>query len=170
MGNPSGPSPTSDVDRSTERPAGLCEPDLIELYNCWDRLRRGRSMPSRSDIDPIELPRRILPRLMLVDVVEAPRRYRFRLMGTWVADFSGGDHTGRHFDDPELAKKDQTIVAQYDAVVDAGRPLHSEEPFENPISKVTMPVGRLLLPLSTDGGRVDAILVGFSSKPELMAI
>jgi hypothetical protein len=146
---------------------GPSEPDLIELYRYWDRLRGDRRMPSRSEIDPTEAPRGILPRLMLVDVLGTPRRYRFRLMGTWVTEASGGDLTGRYFDDSRFAKKSPILINQYDAVADSGKPLYSVEPFENPVTKVTLPVGRLLLPLSTDGNRVDAILVGFSFRRSL---
>ncbi|MGH6959636.1 MAG: hypothetical protein ACREE7_04055 [Dongiaceae bacterium] len=41
-------------------------------------------MPRRADIDPLEIPRRNLPDLMLIDVLHDPERYRYRLVGTRV--------------------------------------------------------------------------------------
>ena len=39
-------------------------------------------MPRRSDIDPLEIPRALLPGLFLVEVVSDDRRYVYRLVGT----------------------------------------------------------------------------------------
>ena len=47
----------------------------------WEEKRRGRLMPSRADIDPLEL-RRYLPGIILIDVVDDARRYVYRLVGT----------------------------------------------------------------------------------------
>ncbi len=53
---------------------------------------RGRTLPSRWDIDPIEIPR-LLPHIMLVDVM-GPSLYRYRLVGTEIATTMGVNATG----------------------------------------------------------------------------
>jgi hypothetical protein len=53
---------------------------------------RGRALPSRSDIDPIEIPR-LLPHIMLVDVM-GPGLYRYRLVGTEIATAMGVNARG----------------------------------------------------------------------------
>lgn len=57
------------------------------LLDYWNSLaqRLGR-MPSRTDIDPLDLPADMLPNIFLVDVVREPGvaepRFRFRLLGS----------------------------------------------------------------------------------------
>src|SRR5260370_17327555 len=61
-----------------DRPDGQ---SLAAIYQYWDGKRRGRLMPSRADIDPIEL-KPYLPQLVLLDVEGEPPRFRYRLVGT----------------------------------------------------------------------------------------
>ena len=101
---------------------------------------------------------------MLVEVLEGPLRYRYRLIGTHVVDASGEDRTGRYFDDVSFFKLNPVVTRQYDAVVANGRPLYSLEPFTNLRTGSTYEVDRLLLPLSSDGKRVDMVMVLFQFK------
>lgn len=52
------------------------------LYDYWTRLRGDRPAPSRSDIDPVDIPRDLLPNLMLLEAEHDPLDFRFRLSGT----------------------------------------------------------------------------------------
>ena len=52
------------------------------LFHYWSRLRGDRPAPSRSDIDPVDMPRALLPNLMLIEVELDPLDFRFRLSGT----------------------------------------------------------------------------------------
>lgn len=54
---------------------------LHQLHAYWKSRCRDRQMPSRSDIDPIDVPT-LLPCIFLVDVLNDPRDFRFRLAGT----------------------------------------------------------------------------------------
>jgi hypothetical protein len=49
----------------------LVDPLLQHLYDYWDEKWRGRAMPSRADIDPLEMTF-ILGYVSLVDVLYAP--------------------------------------------------------------------------------------------------
>lgn len=134
--------------------------ELVELYDYWDWRRQGRRMPGRQDIDPLDIPRH-LPNLMLIDVLREPLRYRYRLVGTRVVAASAEDRTGRLFGEVEFFEKNPTVMEQYGSVVATGEPMHSLEPFRNFINDSTYQVDRLLLPLASDGERVDMILVYF---------
>ena len=80
----------------------LGDPDLVRFYDYWLSLCRGRPMPSRKDIDPLQIPPAYLPNLMLIDVLHNPRRYKYRLIGTHVVAASGEDRTGRIFDNVDF--------------------------------------------------------------------
>ena len=142
----------------------LNDPVLVRFYDYWVSLCGGRPMPSRKDIDPLQIPPKFLPNLMLIDVLHEPRRYRYRLIGTHVVTASGEDRTGRIFENVGFFKIHPVVVEQYHSVVDIARPLHSLEPFTNFISGATYEVDRLLLPLSKDGRSVDMIVVLFHFK------
>jgi hypothetical protein len=139
----------------------LGDPDLIRFYDVWVSLRGGRTMPSRKDLDPLNIPPEFLPNLMLIDVFSEPRRYRYRLVGTHVVAASGEDRTGRMFENVGFFRVHPIVVEQYDKVADTGEPLHSPEPFTNLISGSTYDVDRLLLPFSSDDRTVDMLIVLF---------
>jgi hypothetical protein len=142
----------------------LGDPDLVRFYDLWVAMRGDRPMPSRKDLDPLQIGPEFLPNLMLIDVLREPRRYRYRLVGTHVVAASGEDRTGKTFENVGFIKVHPVVVEQYDQVVDTGQPLHSLEPFTNFKSGSTYDVDRLLLPLSSDGRTVDMLIVLFHFK------
>jgi hypothetical protein len=142
----------------------LGDPDLVQFYDYSSALRGDRSMPSRKDVDPLEIAPAHLPNLMLIEVFHDPRRYRYRFVGTNVVEASGKNRTGRYFDDVNFFKIHPLVMQQYDQVVDAGQPLYSLEPFTNLHTGTNYDVDRLLLPLSTDGKQVDMLMVFFKFK------
>lgn len=118
-------------------------------------------MPSRPDLDPIEIPSEVLPSLYLVDVEstsESRRNYRFRLIGTAIAARSGRDATGMDFAKayPNLADYSAHKMV-YDDVVTSAEPMHDEYPMRVE-GRDFIRVSRLLLPLSSDGIVVDMII------------
>jgi hypothetical protein len=142
----------------------LSDPDLIAFYDYWASLRGGRAMPSRRDLDPLQIPPGYLPDLMLIDVLAEPLRLRYRLIGTHVVTASGKDRTGRFFDEVSFFKLHPAAMEQFETVVTTGRPLYSLEPFTNFVNGTTYEVDRLILPLSGDGVRVDMLVVLFQFK------
>lgn len=141
----------------------LNDPDLIRFYDYWASLCGGRPMPSRKDIDPLQIAPEYLPNLMLIEAFHDPRRYRYRLVGTNVVGASGDDRTGRFFDEADFFKIHPVVIQQYDHVDDAGPPLYSLEPFTN-LRNGSNDVDRLMLPLSSDGQRVDMLMVLFQLR------
>lgn len=142
----------------------LKDPDLIRFYDYWVSLCGDRAMPSRKDIDPLQIAPSHLPNLMLIDVLHDPRRYKYRLVGTNVVEASGVNRTGRYFDDVTFFKIHPSVMQQYGHVVETRKPLYSLEPFTNLRTGNDYDVDRLLLPLSSDGQQVDTLMVFFKFK------
>ena len=138
----------------------LGSPRMVELYDYWHSLRRGRSVPARADIDPTSIPHH-LPNVMLINVLHDPLRFRYRLIGTRVVDATGEDRTGRPFDEVAFFTRHRVVIEQYRAVVETRQPLRSLEPFTDHEKGTSYEVERLLLPLSSDGEQVDMMLVYF---------
>lgn len=87
---------------------------LIGLYDYWHARRRAGEIPDRADIDPLEIPRHILPYLMLVELVDGPSKARYRLIGTAIVERVGVDQTGMFVH--------ETIFGEYlDYIVDLQR-------------------------------------------------
>lgn len=116
-------------------------------------------MPSRADIDPIEIPK-LLPHVMLVERGD-DGRYRYRLIGTENARAHGINATGRFLDEvlpgPDYAAH---VLALYDECVDRRRALYSECLFFSPARREPERHTKVLfLPLSPDGETVNMIFV-----------
>jgi hypothetical protein len=127
-----------------------------EFYEYWRRKGAGKVIPSRADLDPLEIPQ-LLANVFLVDVVPGhPRRFRFRLVGTRIADLEG-EMTGKFLDefvpDPHAA----AMARQYEDAAD-GRVYVRRETLrwlERKREHIAYDV--LLLPLSRDGLNVDML-------------
>jgi hypothetical protein len=148
----------------------LDEPLLAELYSYWSARCRGRKVPARADIDPVDIPQ-LLPHLTLTEMVPAETargfRIRYRLAGTEVESHFGCPLTNRYLDElvagpfvdfaMDLHERGRTESAPvYTEVLfgsDDANPLHAK---------------RLMLPLSEDGQTVNLMLAGtvfFDSSP-----
>jgi hypothetical protein len=132
---------------------------LEEAYRYWLAKSAGRRMPSRADIDPIEIPR-LLPDVMLVERHD-DGRYRYRLIGTENTIAHGLNATGRYLDEvlpgPDYAAH---VLALYDECVRERRPLYTECLFFAPGRQEPERHTKVLfLPLSPDGDRVNMIFV-----------
>jgi len=71
------------------------EPLLNAVWEFCAARRGTRALPARRDIDPVEMPRFVLPNLVLFDVFDQGARFRWRLAGTEVVNRFGRDATGR---------------------------------------------------------------------------
>jgi hypothetical protein len=78
-------------------------PKIAAIHGYWLSVHpEDGGLPSRADIDPLDMPRGVLPNIWLIDVLRMPAlRYRYRLIGTHVAKARDCDRTG-HFVDEEF--------------------------------------------------------------------
>jgi len=77
----------------------------IHKLNAYWLARAKGKVPSRSDIDPVDV-RELLPNLMMIDMLGDPPRFRYRLVGTRVVQYTGFDFTGRCIDEMVFQGRD----------------------------------------------------------------
>lgn len=124
------------------------EPLLRAVFDYCAARHGEQRLLARADIDPVDMPRFVLPYLALFDLVDHGPRFRWRLAGTEVVNRFGRDPTGRMAE--EVLSED--YLAFVTALVQqASRhevPVYSVAAFrwEGPRS---MLVSRLYVPLGT---------------------
>lgn len=124
----------------------------------WQAKKGDRPAPLRADIDPAEI-KPLLPYLGIVDVERNPLRFRYRLVGTEITHGYGRELTGCYLDEADLDDHATDIVQEYARAAESGEPSCS-------ILEYTRRDGRhvryerLVLPLSSDGSRIDMLIGG----------
>jgi hypothetical protein len=134
-----------------------CHERVRAVYRYWDGKRRGRLMPSRADLDPLEIPR-FLPDICLVDVVPDARKYVYRLIGTNEAAMRGRDPTGMAVGDGYFGTSAQSVFLNYDGVTESRAPRLDRDPSITSDDRFIQHES-IFLPLSDDGEHVNMILV-----------
>jgi hypothetical protein len=138
---------------------------LRAAYTYWDGKRQNALMPSRADIDPVEIPQ-LLPYVILIDVTREPLDFRYRLVGTQVCEIMRRDYTGRRFSDIPGSGKESALWQECDAVVSSKAPMYWQTPYVDPQSSLRK-VEAVLLPLSSDRVNVTMIfqVISFERGP-----
>lgn len=149
----------STVSEATPAASAISDSRLQAGYAYWQRKATGRRMPSRAQLDPIEIPK-LLPHVMLVEVA-ADGRYRYRLIGTENERAQGINATGAFIDEvlkgPEYKAH---VLGLYDKVVRERRPIYSEMLFLSPeIGAIERHTKVLFMPLSDDDEAVNLVFV-----------
>ncbi len=134
-----------------------CHAEIAWMYRYWDGKRRGRPMPARQDIEPLEFPR-LLPGTLLVDVVADPRCYVDRLVGTREALARGEDPTGKPVAETFFGLSRENVLANYDHALEHRSFLYDDDRFQAPGGRYSVEES-LFLPLSSDGERLNMIMV-----------
>lgn len=132
-----------------------------EVFRYWKSLRRPGRLPSRQDLDPVQLARH-LPTISLIDVLSEspdnnPELFRQRLAGTGLFPAYGAEITGKTFDDIYTEAEALYWAEELSAIVENGRAgvgLHSMA--WRGARGLTL--FWLRLPLASDGRNVDMIL------------
>ena len=136
----------------------MCRPHTQAVYRYWQAKRGDRPMPSRADIDPAELPPKVLPGICLIEVVSDARRYVYRLVGTLDVEVRGKDPTGESVLEAYFGPSRAEAIAHYDQVVSTRAPMLDQVPIRAPNGRFVTEEA-IFLPLSGDGIHVDKILV-----------
>lgn len=147
-------------------PAGFDDAACRDLLAYWESKRRGGKLPSRRDVDPLDLPVGLLPQILLFDVLrEAGRlRFRFRVAGTAFAQLAGRDVTGLCYDELGPAERTAPVINLLTLACQQARPSLL-------VSRVTArqdaheDISRLALPLAADGATVDMVLGVWGRQP-----
>lgn len=149
-----------DGDQSWPAEMDLTAPAHVSAYAYWLALKPSLALvPSREDVDPLEMPRSLLPWINLIEVhrEDGELRYRHRLVGTGIVDMRNRDGTGRWFqdlyDDARLARVRRVL----DPVVRDGRPRILEDDLGN-TGRSYRTLHSLVLPLAADGVTIDLLM------------
>lgn len=124
----------------------------------WDRLRRGRAMPAPTDIDPLDMPRQLLPHLLLLDIERRPAlRFRWRLIGTHITKVVERDRTGRYWDEIYDERTFAMLATGPLWVIEHRRPVRVLGSAHY-AAKQHIRSESVDMPLSSDGATVDRLL------------
>ena len=129
---------------------------LRDLIAYWLSAAGGRAMPARADIDPTRIPS-LLPFVWLCDHLPDVGRFRYRLMGDHVRHAYHDNVTGRFLDEIEPPKATENIVYCLQQAVALPCVVHIDGWLYADTDKPT-PGECILLPLASDGARVDMVL------------
>lgn len=135
-------------------------PLLLEAALYWAAKRSSRPMPHRRDISPIDMPRMLLPSLVIAELLADPFRVRIRLVGTEIVERYGMDFTGQLTTDFMTGDYLDYVNGLFRRVADSGAPVYSESQFRWNQGGFRR-TRRLMLPLSLadDCGSVDQVLL-----------
>lgn len=148
-----------------------CTARIAEAYHYWDRVRGPCPMPSKNDIDPLDIPQ-LLPGIVLVDVLPSEPWLRYRLVGTHQVAMRGHDPTGQpvrgNYIGHHLGRADyeDAVLENYRLVIERRSFVYdycyiSREGLVMPthwLGQAIREMGTLLLPLSSDGETVDMVM------------
>jgi hypothetical protein len=130
---------------------------LCQLVAYWRRIRGARRMPARRDFDPLEA-RFAIGYVSLVEVHRDPLRFYFRLDGTRQVELFGIDCTRRYLDEAVPPEDAAMVAASYGEVVRHGEPRYHRRQITFRRRLIDYEV--VILPFSSDGERVDLLMVG----------
>ncbi len=139
-------------------PAQIEDDRLRELYDYWRGKHHGDRLPSRADIDPVEIPR-LLSNIALLRVVDDGEDFVFDLAGTRIEEVHGYSLKGVAISEQRTSLEISPAIEQYREVARDAEPRYREGDLK-PFGKEHWASKRLLLPLSSDGKKVDTVLAG----------
>ena len=144
-----------------------CGPKAVALYHYWNSRRGNRAMPSRHDIDPVEM-RPWLARITLADVEAGGERFTYRLVGTQMVDLLGVNPTGQPV---ESAWPDEVVpflLQGYRQCAETGEPVFCHQSCTDAWNE-RPGAWSMRLPLSSNGRDVDVILAYLSENVGMLS-
>ncbi|MCW0233714.1 MAG: PAS domain-containing protein [Ferrovibrio sp.] len=125
---------------------------LLNLAAYWSAKRGAHPLPPRAAIDPLDMPRRLLPHLALVEPTGQDGEIRFRLVGTELVQRFGRDATGKTSADLYADGEYRRYVEQiYSSVIERAQPLYIDNT-RRFMEEGSGRVRRLLLPVAAEAG------------------
>ncbi|MDO8837968.1 MAG: PAS domain-containing protein [Parvibaculum sp.] len=132
--------------------------NLAALHRYWQDKRRHGTLPARRDIDPVEIPR-LLPHIALLDILRDPLDWRYRLVGTRIVEVMGAERTGKRMRELFTPPAIEATVTLMTELLATREPLaFSGRLFW--LDKDHVAFETLILPLASDGERVDMAVMG----------
>jgi hypothetical protein len=129
-------------------------PAIAAAVDYWRARAGSAAMPSRAQIDPVEM-RPVLRKVLIIDVMENGD-FVYRLCGTEISEANGRDLTGRRADEDSLGASAPQFLDAYRRTITARAPVF----FVGQMwwqERGYVSFEQVLLPLSGDGQRVDKL-------------
>ena len=136
--------------------AAIGDDGMRRLLAYWSAKRRGRELPARADIDPVDMSF-ALGRLALIEVAEPAGQFRIRLQGTELLWWLGRDLTGKTLEQIAAPALRTLILEMLADCIDKRAPIHRAGSLV--VNDILRGYETLILPLSADGQRIDMLLV-----------
>ncbi|MDF1719698.1 MAG: PAS domain-containing protein [Minwuia sp.] len=131
----------------------------LSLLDYWQGLGGTKGIPSRSAVNPMDVPR-LLKNIGLIDVVTdiaGLTRFRYRLIGTRINHIYGSDFTNRWVHESKTGAHGEFVAQLYLDAVTRAVPVFSRTMITYGDQR-ELQTDRLVLPLSGDGKTVDMLL------------
>ena len=134
-----------------------CDPKIRQIFDYWRAIHPAEGLPGLQHFDPLDVPS-LLPNIILIDVPTETADFTFRLLGTAVEYFFGGNMQG-----PPLVKAytaGTASPAYHDVCglcADA-QPRWWKGQARYVRNRDHVVAERIHLPLARDGAQVDMIL------------
>lgn len=136
----------------------IVNPRLQRLYGYWCERRGDRRFPARADIDALDLTF-LMGNMILVEIVAGERLgFRIRLHGTNLVQRAGYELTGKMLNELPISQFRQLAMDTFTHVATTGKPFRVYR--DRVLDDRTHRYETVMLPLSSDGERVDMLLVG----------
>jgi len=138
-------------------PSAIQASALRQLHSYWRDRAGERPMPARADLSPVGL-KFVLGNLMMIEVLREPLDFRVKVHGTNMSLRAGYDLTGKMLNCLPDANFRALARQSFSTVALSGQPLHALR--HRIIDDRIYNYETLMLPLSSEPPRVEAIMVG----------
>jgi hypothetical protein len=148
-----------ETQNQTGWPAAL-PPQLEAFLVYWRTLETAAGgIPPRRLVDPLLIPRALLPNIGLVEARPADDRLnlRFRLLGTGHRRATGRDYSGRSFDDLYTPQQVLDFEHEYRLVLESGQPGFARRSSLK-LNREFIVFQRILAPLLDEAGRARHVI------------
>ncbi len=133
-----------DKPRQEDLPPSLAADSALAMaLEHWIRRRTVSGLPGGDLVDPLQLPRCILPYVLLIDF--CGDRIHYRLVGTAMCERWGSDITGKYLDEIMSGDYAEYVSGLYYRCRDSRLPVFSESRFRWDTGRV-LRTRRLMLP------------------------
>ncbi|MGO1119266.1 PAS domain-containing protein [Rhodovibrionaceae bacterium A322] len=132
---------------------------LQDLLQYWTSLCPTAGLPSRKQLDPLDMPKGILKNFFIYDVHYLANNrldYLVSLAGGELCSLFGREMKGLSFDEVHPSDIAEVVKREFDMVVQKGQP-HYAQRWGNWSDDGPLPYERLLLPFADDGQTVSAL-------------
>lgn len=134
-----------------------CDSRIRRIFDYWKSIHPAAGLPGRQHFDPLDVPS-LLPNILLIDVPTETSEFEFRLMGTEVEYFFGGNLQGTPLVNAYTAGHESPAYRDVCGVYADHMPRWWKGRARYVRNRDHVVAERIHLPLASDGEHVDLIL------------